>query len=158
MYYYPNGIKGTGFATKELIRPDGTGPIPNRLGTYELVAFTKHDYVSSEDSNPFHLIERRMCGILTAMGNFSFDAKLKPGDTCEVPRENEPKTCLVFDEYIPEGKEFFIGSRKHGLLLVIEIFPEEMAYAREIGSSDLLEKLKEKGYYPYSDMDRESVV
>src|ERR1043166_4073498 len=26
MYYYPNGIKGTGYATMELIQPDGTGP------------------------------------------------------------------------------------------------------------------------------------
>ena len=43
MYYYSNGIKGTGFATMELIKPDGTGSIPNRLGTYELVAFTKLD-------------------------------------------------------------------------------------------------------------------
>ena len=41
MYYFPNHIKGTGFATMELLEPDGTGPLPNRLGTYELVAFTK---------------------------------------------------------------------------------------------------------------------
>jgi hypothetical protein len=42
MYYYHKGVvNGTGFATMELIQPDGTGPIPNRNGTYELVAFTK---------------------------------------------------------------------------------------------------------------------
>src|SRR5882762_3368828 len=37
MYYFPNGIAGTGFATMELIKPDGTGPLPNSLGTYEFV-------------------------------------------------------------------------------------------------------------------------
>ncbi len=42
MYYFPNGIRGTGFATMELIEPDRSGPKPNRIGTYELVAFTKH--------------------------------------------------------------------------------------------------------------------
>ncbi|CAM4245243.1 hypothetical protein [Zobellia nedashkovskayae] len=26
MYYYPNHIKGTGFATMELLDPDGNGP------------------------------------------------------------------------------------------------------------------------------------
>jgi len=48
MYYFPNHIKGTGFATMELLEPDGTGPLPNRLGTYELVAFTKYDFIDSE--------------------------------------------------------------------------------------------------------------
>ena len=28
MYYFPNGIPGTGFATMELIEPDGSGPKP----------------------------------------------------------------------------------------------------------------------------------
>ena len=42
MYYFPNGIKGTGFATLELINPDGVGPIKNSIGTYELVAFTRN--------------------------------------------------------------------------------------------------------------------
>jgi hypothetical protein len=30
MYYFPNGIPGTGFATVELIEPDGSGPKPHR--------------------------------------------------------------------------------------------------------------------------------
>jgi len=55
MYYYPNGIVGTGFATMELIQPDGTGPVPNRNGTYELVAFTKLPYTTdTTSSNPFN--------------------------------------------------------------------------------------------------------
>ena len=159
MYYYPNHIKGTGFVTMELIKPDGSGPIPNQLGTYELVAFTKHDYTGdSEDTTSFNLIERRVCGIFTSTGNYSFQAKLKPGDTCEVPRDDEPNRCLVLDEYIPDGKEFYIGDKKHHLLLLIEVFPQEMQYARENGSAQLLNKLKEQGYYPYSDLDREPVV
>lgn len=44
MYYFPNHLKGTCFATMELLDPDGNGPKKNRLGTYELVAFTKYDY------------------------------------------------------------------------------------------------------------------
>ena len=59
MYYFPNHIKGTGFVTMELLDPDGNGPLKNRLGTYELVSFTKYDYNESEGTQtPFNLIER----------------------------------------------------------------------------------------------------
>jgi hypothetical protein len=159
MYYYPNGIKGTGFATMELIQPDGTGPVPNRNGTYELVAFTKLPYASdTSETHPFNLIERRTCGIFTAIGSYSFEAKLEPGETMEIPEEDSSTKCIVFDEYKPDNKKFLIGDKRHGLLLVIEIFRDEMEYAMENGSQELLKKLKAKGYYPYSDLDRPSVV
>jgi hypothetical protein len=160
MYYFPNCNKGTGFVTMELIQPDGTGPIPNRLGTYELVAFTKLGYIeSSIENNPFNLIERRICKIFTSIGNYSFQAKLEPFDTCEVPqKEGEPNICLIFSEYKPEGKDFKIGDRKHGLLLIMEVFRPEMEYAMKYGTKVLIEKLNEKGYYPYSDLDRDSVI
>ena len=44
MYYFPNHILGAGFATMELLEPDGSGPPPNSDDTDKLVAFTKHDY------------------------------------------------------------------------------------------------------------------
>lgn len=159
MYYYPNALEGTGFATMELISPDGTGPIPNRNGTYELVAFTRHAYTNDSSSvHPFNLIERRMCGIFTDIGNYSFQAKLEPGETMEIPREGEPTKCIVFDEYKPEGKDFMIGESKHGLLLVIEVFRDEMEFAMENGSDKLFQQLKEAGHYPYSDLNRRSVL
>ena len=160
MYYFPNGIKGTGFATMELIYPDGSGSIPNEYGTYELLAFTKLDY--SEDTaetNPFNLIERRFCSVFTILGNYSKNAKIKPLETCEVPQnEDEPNICVIFDKYEPEGRQFKIGDKTHHLLLVIEVFRDEMEFAMKNGTAKLIEKLKNKGYYPYSDMDRKSVI
>lgn len=161
MYYFPNVIRGTAFVTMELIEPDGTGPIPNRMGTYELVAFTKHSLSESDknEEHPFNKIERRICGIFTVIGNYSFEAKLEPGETIEIPGdEGEEGTCLVLDEYKREGVNFEIDGKKHGLLLCIEIFRSEMVYAMENGSAKLLAMLKEKGYYPYSDLDRQSVI
>jgi hypothetical protein len=160
MYYYLNGVAGTGFATMELIKPDGSGPIPNESGTYELVGFTKHEFADSESEETyFHKIERRFCNIFTAIGNFSSMTKLQSGDTCEIPAgENEPNHSIIFDNYEPHGKEFHIGNSKHHLLLVIELFNDEMNYAKENGSQKLFEKLKEHGYYPYSDLDRKSVI
>jgi len=159
MYYFPNHILGTGFATMELLDASGKGSQPNELGTYEFVAFTKLPYDSSERrSTSFDLIERRICAIFTTIGNYSFQAVLKPGDTCEVPRDDEDNWCVVFDLYQPEGKEFSIGERKHHLLLCMEIFRSEMEYAIAHGSNSLFEKLKEGGHYPYSDLNREAVV
>lgn len=160
MYYFPNAISGTGFATMELIDPAGNGPIPNKTGTYELVAFTKIKYTKdTTEANPFNKIERQICGIFTGIGNYSFEAKLEPLETCELPQnEGEPNLCLIFDEYKPNGEEFKIGNRKHGLLLIIEVFRDEMEYAMTNGTGKLIQKLKEKGYYPYSDLDRRSVI
>lgn len=160
MYYFPNHIKGTGFATMELLDTDGNGPKKNRIGTYELVAFTKYDYSMSEKTQtPFNLIERKACGFLTAIGMFSFQAVLNPKETIEIPNgENEENTCLVFDLYEPDGKKFKIGDREHHLLLCMQIFRSEMDYARQNGSNELFKILKEKGVYPYSDLDREPVI
>lgn len=160
MYYFPNHIKGTGFATMELLEPDGTGPLPNRLGTYELVAFTKHDHNTSvEAKTPFNLIERTICGIFTKIGFFSRAAVLNPNETCEVPnREGEENTCLVFDLYQPDNKQFKIGERTHHLLLCLQVFRSEMEFARANGSEELFKKLKQAGHYPYSDLDRSPVV
>lgn len=160
MYYFPEGISGTGFATMELIKPDGTGSMPNKLGTYELVSFTKETFNASEgEMLPFNSIERRLCGIMTTIGAYSFQVKLEPKDTVEVPGdEGQPNFYILLDEYKPNGNEFKIGNRNHGLLLVVEVFKDEMDYAREIGSEKLIEKLKAKGHYPYSDLNRKSVL
>ncbi len=160
MYYFPNAMDGTAFVTMELIEPDGSGPRPNRMGTYELIAFTKQKIeTSNEENSLFNKIERRICGIFTSIGNYSFQAKLEPGETCEIPGEEGKKNkYLVFDEYKNGDEVFEINERKHGLLLIIEIYRSEMEYAMSNGSKELFKKLKEKGYYPYSDLDRDPVV
>ena len=161
MYCFPNGIPGTGFATMELIEPDGSGPKPNRIGTYELVAFTKRRMPSSDEESkdhPFHKMERRICGIFTGVGSYSYHAVLNPGETCEIPgKQGEPNKCLIFDEYAPKGAAFEISGKRHCLLLCLEVFPSEMEYAMKNGRAAVLKKLKEAGYYPYNDLDREPV-
>jgi len=159
MYYFPNALEGTGFVTMELIEPDGSGPQPSRIGTCELVAFTKRKVDDEDDRVAFEQIERRICSIFTVLARYSYEAKLNPLETVEVPvREGEPNRCLILDEYGKPGVDFVIGNSRHGLLLVIEVFRSEMEYAMKYGSQVVLSKLKEKGYYPYSDLDREQVV
>ena len=160
MYYFPNHIAGTGFATMELLDPDGNGPKPNRVGTYELVAFTKEAYndIETEHKNSFNLIERRVCGIFTTIGNYCTQAVLNPNETCEVPSNDDENRCLVFDNYLPNDKKFNVGDRNHHLLLCLEVFRSEMDFARKNSTVELLKKLKAAGHYPYSDLSREPVV
>jgi hypothetical protein len=40
---------------------DGNGPKPNRIGTYELVGFTKWIIITEENQTEFNTIERRFC-------------------------------------------------------------------------------------------------
>lgn len=158
MYYFPQAIEGTAFATMELIENENKGPKPNKHGMYELLAFTRHKIQNLlDESNQFNQIERRICGIFTDIGNYSYQAKLEPGDTCEIPRDDEDNICLIFDEY-NNGVGFRINGKGYGLLVCMEVFRSEMLYAMEHGSASLLEKLKQHGYYPYSDLDRNPVV
>ncbi|MBN1359672.1 MAG: suppressor of fused domain protein [Sedimentisphaerales bacterium] len=159
MFNFPNGIAGTGFATMELIEPDGRGPKPNRIGTYELVTFTKLEMPAARDNSlPFYKIERRMCQIMTTIGYYSYEAVLNPGETGEIPADGDDLgLCLIFDEYRNDGAGLEIDGRRHCLLLCTEVFRSEMEYAMHHGSEVVLSKLKDAGYYPYSDLDREPV-
>lgn len=155
MYYFSEHIEGTGFATMELLDPDGNGPKPNVIGTYELVAFTKEKYNNIEESGTaFNKIERHICGMFTTIGNYSSKAVLNPKETCEVPINEGENACLIFDAY----KGFVVDNRIHHLLLCMEIFRSEMDFARANGTDKLIELLKNAGHYPYSDLNREKVV
>jgi hypothetical protein len=157
MYYFTEHLEGTGFATMELLEPDGSGP--SEGGMYELVAFTRYPFDNNEGSSPLQRVEREVCHIFTSIGFYSRDAVLKSYDTCDVPNgDDEENTCLVFAPYPESGEALLIGEREHHLLLCIQLHRSEMEYAREHGSAELIERLKEVGVYPYSDLDREVVV
>jgi len=164
MYYFCNALEGTAFVTMELIEPDGTGPVANSLGTYELIAATRKKYSITPagdhkgNHTDFEKIGNDVCGFLTCIGHYSRETKIEPGETCELPEKDGEITYLLFDEYATNEKPFKIGDRRHGLLLCIQIFKSECDFARQNGGAALIAKLKEKGVYPYSDMDRKPVV
>jgi hypothetical protein len=171
MYYFRKCMPGTVFASMELINPDGKGPKPNRLGTYELITCTrkvttsapqesfeeKQKRIKEKRITEFEKIERRMCGIMTMIGYYSFETVLQPGETAELPA-GEDRICLIFDKFEINGAAFKIEGKQHGLLLCMELHPSELQYARQQGTKNLIEKLKLAGVYPYSDLDREPVV
>jgi hypothetical protein len=167
IYCFSNAMPGTALVTMELIQPDGSGPMPNDIGTYELIAFTKHDVSTSScekakpvdpDGCQFDKINQQITSIFTTIANYSFEGVLNPKDTCELPQDGGKNICVVFDEYQKPENPFVIDGRRHCLLLCIEVFRSELEYAIEKGSDKLFKKLKKHGYYPYSDLDREPVA
>jgi hypothetical protein len=131
MYCFSKGIPGTGMATMELIEPDGKGVQPNKIGTFELVAFTRLTWsknAASEDQAEFEKIKDRMCGVLTGTAQCARLERIEPGDTGEMPVDKE--TCwLLYDEYRGSGEDFVIDGKRHCLLLCMEIFESEGRWA-----------------------------
>jgi hypothetical protein len=48
MYYFPQSDGSTVFATMQLLKPDGTGPMKSSISTHELVAFTRRREAESK--------------------------------------------------------------------------------------------------------------
>lgn len=160
LYYYPNGIPGTGIATLELSEAPGEGSSNDVFPCYEMVMFTRHPIdldAAKNPRNPFGKAHRAISSILNLMARYSAEATLNPGETCEFP-EGMPDVggrCLVFDAYPPHTQDV---DAEFGLMVMIEVFRSEMEFARENSGDELLELLKAQGHYPYSDLDREPVA
>ncbi|PQO38618.1 suppressor of fused domain protein [Blastopirellula marina] len=167
LFYYPGGIAGTAIATKELSELPGEGSENDVFACYELAMFTRRT-LSMDDaldpSTPFGKVHENINLVLNVLAPYSAEAVLNPGNTCSFPEEMEQVggKCFVLDRYGDSiGEELEAkgdGIASFGLMVVIEILPAEMDYALEEGGIALLEKLKQAGHYPYSDLDREPVV
>jgi hypothetical protein len=159
LYYFPHGIPGTAIATKELSEMPGEGSKNNVFASYELAMFTKHPIdlaAAKSDEHPFGKAHRNINTILNCIAPYSAQVTLNPRETCDFPQDMERVggKCLIFDAYGPAAQT---PDGSFGILAVIEIFPSEMAYAREHGGEALLTLLKTAGHYPYSDLDRSPV-
>lgn len=160
LYYYPHGRPGTAIATKELCETPDQGSSNLVFNQYELVMFTRQpldlDAASNEDT-PFGRIHSRINAILNCIALYSAEAELNPRETCEFPEDMEVLGggCLIFDGLSPDGDE---ETSDFGLLVLIEIFRSELEFARANSGAELLERLKAKGHYPYSDLDRKPVA
>ena len=160
LYYYPNGVPGTGIATKELADGPGEGPSNDVYDCYELVMFTRYPVnldSADDEGTEFGQVHSPIRTMLNQIAPYSAQATLNPGETCEFPAEmpDVGGRCLIFDAYSPHpGDE----PAPFGMMALIEVFQSEMVYAREMGGAALLEKLKAKGHYPYSDMERMPVA
>jgi len=167
LYRFERALPGTLFATLDLIYPDGQGPQRNLFGTYELVACTRlraepsptplFKREAERSRSPYERISERLARILTAVSRAGTESVLAPGDTAELPYGANGQVCVLFDRF-DRADPLRLGKKKHHLLLCMEIFPAELEWARQSGPARLLALLQAAGHYPYSDLDRASVV
>jgi len=112
---------------------------------------------AKDDSTPFGRAHSNINRILNCIAPYSASATLNPNETCEFPAEMEyvGGKCLIFDAYNSSGS---VQARCFGVLAIIEIHRSEMDFARSAGGSELIQRLKAAGHYPYSDLDRDPVA
>jgi len=159
-YFYRRGIPGTGIATKQLARLGETSPKNFVFEKYELVMFTRDDIVPGAVGEAVTPDAGTKLGFmratLNAVARYAEEAELNPGETLEFPSDFDPPLagrCYLLDAYQPDkqGPDF-------GLMLVMELFRDELDIARSGGKADLLTALRASGAYPYSDLDQRASV
>lgn len=163
LYYFAHHIPGTAVVTQELINEEGKGPSNRKHRAFEICMFTRHllDLSNAQNTEtPFGRMHKRISAILNVAARYSFEATLNPNETAEFPPDFEEVggACFIFNDYSPGGKKLTIGKKTFGLLAVIEVHRAEMQFAQTNGGRSLIMRLKGKGYYPYSDLDRDPVV
>lgn len=159
-YFYPNHIEGTGVVTKQLARWDGSGASNDSYNQYEMVMFTREDLteedlLESDEKTPAQRAYRQLRGLLNTIAPYSEQATLNPFETIGFPEEMEEVAgrFIILDKYKPENFE-----KNLGLMLLIEIFESEFVFKQENGGDALIQKLKDAGHYPYSDLNRSAVA
>lgn len=178
LYPFRRHIPGTLYVTQELFTADKRSrPKKSRHGWYELAAAFR-DMSAPIGKVPASQAEMEASfgpdgemrgpgkpqesalqagALLNPMAMYAGMAVLNPGETAEFPGdEGEPNVCVLLDRL--ECAPLSVGGTPFFIMLVIQIHPAELGLARGQGSAVLITRLKEMGYYPYSDMDRPPVA
>ena len=163
VYYYPQQ-RGFAIATKELIDEFGDGPRNAAFRAYEFTMFSPVQFdleQAKDEGSAMGRAHDRLNRVLNALARYAGQATLNPNETMEFPADfggGLGGQCLILDAFNRGGKSLTIGGKAFGLMLAINIHRDEMDFARAKGGAQLLAKLRAKGVYPYSDLERPSVV
>ncbi|QQE10420.1 hypothetical protein JD969_13015 [Planctomycetota bacterium] len=167
---YQGKLPGTAMATCQLIGPDGEGPKPNKLGTYELVMFTKvkrpEGFVVRYNANDVTEFDRAyfklylvLRDIMDKVGKIAMEDVIEPKDALDVTCEVTGRTYhCVFDELKFKRNHFEFEGEDHGLLLCVLVFESEYLYAKNNGVRALMNEFKKAEIYPYSNLKRKPLM
>jgi Suppressor of fused protein (SUFU) len=144
---FPEFVPGATYVTADLSGPSSE-QLPSSLGQYELMICTR----TPEEWAP---------NLVSRLARYTLESVLEPSETMDIaPALPQGSTiaALLFTEPPLSPNEFFLAEHRCGLLLCIGITPSELELAFA-GKGDLvLERLKEKGIFPYTDLRREPVA
>ncbi|MCC7474850.1 MAG: suppressor of fused domain protein [Pirellulales bacterium] len=137
-----NHLDGVVYVTADLI--GSKAQEPSFLGEYELMIVHRDELEWGRD-------------LIGRLAHYTLDAELKAGDTMDLgPKtpEDSQIEALLFDDYA----SFEVMGNKAGLLLCMGITKDELNEARDEGSASLIQKLKAADVYPFTDLNRMSVI
>lgn len=139
---FRNHVSGVLSVTAELIGNETQ--VRNSLGNYELA-------ICHRDATPWgpNLISR--------LAYRTLDTPLEPGETIDIgpiAPDGSDIAALLFEAY---GR-FEVDGRKAGVLLAIGITEEELKWCLRGQASEIVQHLKARSIFPFTDFGRPSVV
>lgn len=140
--YFHNHVDGIVSATAELIgNPD---QVPNTLGNYELAICCRDD----DDWGP---------NLVGQLAHYTLETPLEPGQTMDIGPATPDGSSIDAFLFCDYGR-FRVRDQDAGIIMCVGITSSELAACRS-GDRDRVESLlKSSGVYPFSDLQRESVV
>jgi hypothetical protein len=143
---FPSYVAGMTYATAELTGED-VGQLPSSLGNYELMICFREDHPRGAD-------------MISRLARHTCEAKLEAGQTMDLPDffKGSVIKALLFAQPSEKPVQFDLLGQRCGLLLCIGITAEELALKQSSGSATLLARLKQRGVFPYTVLQRESVA
>lgn len=144
VHVFENHIDGFVYVTSDLI---GKKQKKSDANNYELMICHR----SSETKWGINLI--------SILAYYTLQASIFSNETMELeggPFYDEDFTIrhILFHKYA----DFTVENNKLGLMLLIGITQQEWEWAQQNSTQRLLEILKEKNVFPYTDLQRESVI
>jgi hypothetical protein len=143
---FPSFVPGMTYVTADLTGGD-VGQLANSLGTYELMVCLKEELTRAAD-------------LISRLARYTCEAVLGPGHTMDLPDffNGSVIRALLFAVPGETPLQFSFGGKTYGLLLCVGITEAELAFKNANGASRLVALLKERGVFPYTILQRESVV
>jgi hypothetical protein len=141
---FPSYVKGMTYVTADLTG-SGAPQIENALGNYELMICLQKDTPAAAD-------------LISKLARYTCDAELNPGETMDLPNFFNDKTMRGILFTTPEPPvSFKLDGQDCGLMLLVGLTKEELAFKQKHGSEKLLALLKQHKVFPYTIPDRKSV-
>jgi hypothetical protein len=137
LQFHPRGM-GVAYVTSDLIGDDGQ--INNELGNYELMICVR----SEADWAP---------NLISRLARYTLEAQLKPWETMDKGPALPEGSTLSALPFVPQAK-FTVRGRDCGLLLCLGITQEEFQVYHAHGPAIVVDRLKQNGVFPFSDLSR----
>jgi hypothetical protein len=143
---FPEYIRGMTYVTADLTGQD-VGQLPTSIGNYELMICVREALPRAAD-------------MISRLARYTCDEEVEPGHSMDVKGyfANSAIEALLFTHPGEQPVEFEFLGQRYGLLLCIGITGSELAYKHAHGADRLLALLRERGVFPYTVLQRESVT